>query len=205
MFMDYVFVEPLSMTSMFVLFIAFLVLLVYLTYLFIRRAKISSLKKIPTAFIIGYPNSGKSFILKELCKCKENFDKILNINYFDVMHDGISKSKILDHQGFFSRDGKINHDIIDELKAIEPQYIISIIDVSPFSEPIENQINFVTEVNKKFKGKKIFLVANKIDKSSKNKLNKIKGVFGNNFYEIRSNNLSDIKKLREDLIRFLKV
>jgi hypothetical protein len=79
--MDYTFIEPISMTSLFVVFIAFLVLLVYLTYLFTKKSIISFLKKMPTAFIIGFPNSGKSFIIKELCRCSTfNFDKILNIS-----------------------------------------------------------------------------------------------------------------------------
>lgn len=204
--MEYVFIQPLSMASLFILFIAFLVFLVYFTYLFIKRIKISNLKKMSTALIVGFPNSGKSFIVKELCKSKEGvFDKMLNISYADLMHDGMVKLKILDHQGIFSTDGKVDHGIIDDIKTINPKYTINIIDVSPFSEPIENQIDLINKVNKKFKGKKSFLVANKVSKKSGRRLKKIEENFGKKFYKIRVDKPEDTKKLREDLLRFLKM
>jgi len=203
--MNYVFIEPISMTSLFVLFIAFLVIFVYLTYLFYRKVRISNLKKIPTAFVIGFSNSGRSFIIKELCKCKKGFsDKILDISYSDLVHEGIIKLKVIDHQNSFNKDGKVDHRSVDGLKGINPRYIISIIDVSPFSEPVENQINFANKISEKFKEKKVFIVANKVDKNSKNKLKKIEESFGKNFYKIRINKPSDAGKLRKDLIKFLE-
>jgi GTP1/Obg family GTP-binding protein len=204
--MEYVFVEPMSMASLFVLFIAFLVLFVYLTYLFIKRTKISKLKKIPTALVVGFPNSGKTFIVKELSRGgKGVFDKILNISYADVMHEGIVKLKILDHQDIFSVDGKIDHGTVDGLKSINPNYIIDIIDVSYFSEPIGNQINKINRINERFDGKKFFLVANKVDKSSKKKIKKIEEIFGKKYYKIRINKPEDVEKLRKDLMRLLKI
>lgn len=204
--MDYVFIQPISMVSLFVLFITFLVLLFYLTYIFAKKSRISNLKKTKTAFIVGFPNSGKSFILKELCKRDTgNFDKMLNISYSDFIHDGRSKLKILDHHGLFSLDGKLYDNTIDKLKSIDPKYIIDIVDVSPFTDPIENQINFVTKVNEKFKDKKIFLVANKVDKNSKKKLMKIEEIFGKNFYKVRINKPTDIEPLRKDLLNLLEM
>ena len=205
MIMEYVFIEPLSMVSLFILFIAFLVLLVYLTYLFIKKMRISDLKKMPTALIVGFPNSGKTFIVKGLSKRESGvFDKILNISYADLMHDGVPKLKILDHHGIFSTDGKFDHGTIDHLETIKPNYIINIVDVSPFSETIENQINLITKVNNKFKGRKNFLVANKVGKKSRKNLKKIEENFGKNFYKVRINKPGDVKKLREDLLKLLK-
>jgi GTP1/Obg family GTP-binding protein len=120
------------------------------------------------------------------------------------MHDGVSKLKFIDHQGLFSKDGKVEDGIIGSLKMINPEYIISIIDVSPFSEPLEKQINLISEVKEKFKNKKNFLIANKVDNSSKNKLKRIEETFGKNFYRVRINKPADIKELRDDLIGFLK-
>jgi len=203
--MQYVYTEPLSMTSLFVLFIAFLVLFVYITYLFLKRKKISNLKKASTALIVGFPNSGKTFIVRELSKSERGtFDKMLNISYVDLMHEGIAKLKILDHLGVFSVDGKIDHGNINILKTINPKYIINIIDVSPFSEPIKNQINLINRINRKFEGKKTFLIANKIGKDSKSKLKKIEEVFGKKFYKIRTNKPEDVEILRKDLLMLLK-
>ncbi|NIO45173.1 MAG: hypothetical protein GTN36_06525 [Candidatus Aenigmarchaeota archaeon] len=203
--MDYVFIEPLSMVSLFVLFIAFLVLFVYLTYLFIKRIRISKLKKTPTALVVGFPNSGKTFILKELSKKEKGvFDKILNISHADIIHGGIVKLKIIDHQGIFSLDGKVDRETVKSLKNINPNYIINVVDVSSFSEPIEEQIDVMEKINKIFKGSRTFFVASKIDKSSRKKLKKIEELFGKNFYKVRISKPNDVRKLREDLMNFLK-
>jgi GTP1/Obg family GTP-binding protein len=203
--MKYVFIEPASIVGLIVIFTSFLVLLIYLTYVFLKRAKLSSLRKASTAFIVGFPNSGRSFVVRELCKSSMGvFDKILNISHADLIHDGTVKLKILDHHGTFSRDGKVDRGAIKQLKNIDPKYIINVMDVSQFAEPIEQQIDFIKRVNKNFKSKKVFLVANKVGRKSGKNLRKIREEFGKNFYKIRMNKPKDIEKLRQDLIKFLK-
>ena len=202
--MQYIFIEPLSMVGLFVFFVTFSIVLVYLAFLFLKRARIAMLKRTPIAIITGFPNSGKSVILKELCNNNmEGFDNILNVSYGDIVHDGVVKLKMLGHQGFFSKDGRIDGKSIYDLMKLGPKYLINVLDVSPFSDPIEKQIEFGDFLKNKFKMKRFLVVANKVDGNSKEKLRKIERKFGKKFYKIGLNKPADVNKLRNDLLHLL--
>jgi GTP1/Obg family GTP-binding protein len=202
--MDYIFTEPASLSSILILFIGFLLLTIYLNYILTKRMKFSQLKKTSPVLIIGFPNSGRSFLVKELSKGKTyGYDKILNLNCASLTYDGTVGIEILDHQDVFLKDGKLNQSTLKELKFLDPRCIIAIIDVSMFGEPVSKQIEFIKKISEYFAGKKVFIVANKISKDSKTKIEEIKKAFGPDFYRVKSNRPEDVDKLRKDLIEFL--
>ncbi len=202
--MNYIFREPASLSTILILFIGLLFLIIYLNYIFVKRSRISQLKKRSPILLVGFPNSGKTFLMKELSKNTTHiYDKILNLNYTNLVYNGTVRIEILDHQGPFLKNKKLNQSLIKELKHIDPKGIIAVIDVSTFGEPIGEQIEFIKRISHYFDKKKIFLVANKVTKESKAKLKEITKVFGPNFYKIRNNKPEDVNKLRNDLIEFL--
>lgn len=202
--MAYVFVEPLPLGSLLLFFISSLIVIIYLVYYSVKRKKILDLKKIPTVFIVGLPNSGRTSIMRELSNSKVSFlDKTLNLSYMNMVYDGKMALKIVDYQGIIYNEGRLNDTILNDMKAINPKCIIAIIDVSIFAEHIENQIQFIFKIKEMFKNKKIFLVANKVDKTSKNKIRDIEKTFGKNIYKIGLNQPKDTEKLKKDIIRYL--
>ena len=199
-----IFIQPLSMVSFLLFFLVMLIIIIQLTYFFTKRKRIWELRRMSTIFIVGFPNSGRSFIMRNLSGSNEGFlDKILNISYIDIVYNGRTAIKILDHEGVFSIEGKINDVFMRDVKAIDPECIVAVIDVSWFSPPIENQIQFILKMKEEFKGKKFFVVANKVDKTSKEKLRRIERVFGKKYYKIRINHPEDVEKLKRDLMEFL--
>jgi GTP1/Obg family GTP-binding protein len=155
----------------------------------------------PTIFIIGFPNSGRTSIMKALSMNEVGImDRILNIGYMDLVYDGKMALKVLDHMGTFYSDGKINDGMLRDVKTIDPACIIGVIDVSWFSAPIENQIQFMMKVRDIFANKKLFLIASKVDKTSRDKLKMIEKTFGKNIYKLSLEKPRNVEKLRKDIL-----
>ena len=203
----YTFTEPLSLEGLLLSFLAVLLILVYLVYFFRRRKKILELKKLPTVLIIGLPNTGRTFLLKTLSEGKPTFsDKLLNLDYVDLDHNGKLAARILDHKAFSSSDQLIEKkliEIVEDIRSIDPLAVIGVIDVSKYSEPLEKQVKFILRMKEFFKDKPFYIVVNKIDETSENKIKKIEKEFGK-IYKIRWNSEEDVDILKRDLLECLK-
>lgn len=201
--MGYLFTEPVSFGTLSLFFLLFLIVLIYIVYFYTRRRIILKFKREPTAFIVGVPNSGRTFIMKALSKSNISFfNKLLGVSYIDLIYDGKTKLKIVDHHELFDMDGRFHESALNEIGNMDPKCIVIVLDVSQFSAPIENQIQFVMKMKEVTKNKKIFVIANKLDKTSNEKVKVIEKFFGKAIYKVRFNKPEDSKKLRTDLTSY---
>ncbi len=131
--------------------------------------KLPDFKDVPTVVLCGLPNVGKSSLLWRLTGSKPEIKpypfttKGLMIGYMKV--DEIREVQVIDTPGLLDRPIERRNKIEKKaIVAIEKlgNLAIFIFDVSGVT-PVKEQENLFKEIRRLFKGKKVLVVANKID------------------------------------------
>ncbi|MHA1381047.1 MAG: NOG1 family protein [Candidatus Helarchaeota archaeon] len=149
----------------------------------IRRILIkfpSILFDIPTIVVAGYPNVGKSSLVKEISTAKPKIDyypfttksiQIGNIKYNN------RKFQILDTPGLLDRElhkrNKIELQAIVALKYLATKIAFMIDPTETCGYTLDNQINLYREICKFFPEIPLIIIFNKMDLMSSDKLEKI--------------------------------
>ena len=174
-----------------------------------KLKNIPTVKDVPTVVIAGYPNVGKSSLLKKLSSAEPEINsypfttKGLNIGY---MEEGI---QIVDTPGILDRPLHERNDI--ELHAIVAlnylsDIIVYVIDPTEYcGYTIDEQLNLLKEIEKIFPDIPIVIALNKMDIDSEVKsknIEKTKEQFGNKWdiIEISTNKDKNINLLKRKLL-----
>ncbi|WP_456419971.1 NOG1 family protein [Methanocaldococcus infernus] len=162
-----------------------------MAFIAVAREKLKELptfKELPTIVIAGYPNVGKSTLLKKLTGADVEINsypfttKGINVGYLEEF-------QIIDTPGLLDRPLHERNDI--ELQAILAlnylaNLILFIIDASEYCGfPIESQIKLLDEIRELFKIP-IFVAINKVDLADEEAIKKVEE-------ELRKRNLDYIK------------
>jgi len=157
--------------------------------------------------LTGYPNTGKTTLLKRLTKSKAEIaaypftTKKLNIGKLKQKYTEI---QVIDTPGLLDRPLEKRNNI--EKKAILAlQYLKGIIVfvVDPLEETtkIETQKKLLNEIKENFKEKSIIIVINKADIATKEQIDKALKEFNNAVIDSNTLNAENLKK---ELEKFLK-
>ncbi|ENN96114.1 small GTP-binding protein [Methanocaldococcus villosus KIN24-T80] len=176
-----------------------------MAFIAVAREKLKDLptfKDLPTIAIAGYPNVGKSTILKALTGADVEINnypfttKGINVGYMDNI-------QMLDTPGLLDRPLYERNDI--ELQAILAlnylaDIILFVIDASEYcGYSLDEQISLLKEISELFK-LPIILAINKIDLIDKERLNKIRDMLKNyEVIEISADKGINLDKLKEIL------
>ncbi len=163
---------------------------------------------IPTIVVAGYPNVGKSSLVKIISSATPKIDyypfttKSINIGYTKFNN---IRFQILDTPGLLDREllkrNKIELQAIIALKYLAKKIAFIIDPSESCGYPITNQINLYREICKLFPEIPIFLIFNKMDLISKERLEIIKKneIFNENIFFIIAVQGEGIPKLLEEL------
>ena len=124
-----------------------------------------------TVVLAGFPNVGKTTLLKKLTGAKAEIaayaftTKGINSGFFEA---GYHKMQVLDTPGLLDREteSKVEGKAIAALKPLAT-VVVFVMDPTQFSGfSVEKQVSLLNHIREKFAGKKIIVVVNKADLAS---------------------------------------
>ncbi len=167
--------------------------------------------KMPVVCICGYPNVGKSTLLKNLCGSKveiKPYPFTTQRLLLGKIKQGNKKIQVIDTPGLFDRPlkerNKMELQSILALKYIT-SVIVFIIDPSEAcGYSLENQLSLLKEVSVKFK-KPILVIVNKIDITPEKNLQTAReGVKEFRNIETSVNNEENIPQIKKEIFKLLR-
>ncbi|MFB6089280.1 MAG: NOG1 family protein [Candidatus Aenigmatarchaeota archaeon] len=141
--------------------------------------KLPSIRDVPTVVLSGFPNVGKTYLLKVLTGSEPQIEsypfttKNINVGFFKK---GFQEYQVLDPPGLLDRPiedmNRIEKQSVSALKYLA-NIIVYVFDPSETSYPIKKQLELLKEIKKEFEGIEIIVVINKMDSFQKKKVKEI--------------------------------
>jgi hypothetical protein len=173
--------------------IGFVAVLFTIEFYVYKRAVIHSLYVIPSILFLGPKFSGKTSVMRHMSTHEPTphaKDSRFHVSYMD---EG-KKIQLVEPQNFNYSDTKF----LKSIKGMNYKSHIFVFDVSPFSDPIENQIKEYESVQKVLGGNGI-VVANKTDMFDHEKLSVIRKNF-KNIHEVSVNRNIGMNQLKNSIL-----
>jgi nucleolar GTP-binding protein len=167
-----------------------------------KLKEIPEIKLIPSIILAGFPNSGKTTILKRVTGSEPKIASYpfttqkIELGYFTYSHKEI---QVIDTPGLLDRKEEKRNPIekkaLNALKNLNGS-ILFVVDISEESHSIKEQKNLLKEIKKL--NKKIIVALNKKDIATRKQIEKAKKEF--NEFKVILTGEND-RKLKEEIIR----
>lgn len=194
--MDIALIQPFSFIYVIIFIIGIAATIFSIRFYMFRSRRLKNLLKYPLVLVLGLPNSGKTSLIKALTNGSVIADPVKDNFEFSFVTYGGKNYQFCDFP-YFLKDSKIDESGISEIKKLNPNLIIYLIDVSPFSDSIEAQINILNKIKSELKDVPVFIVANKVDSSDGRKIKELEEKLSEDIYRISLYTGDGIEKLKQ--------
>ncbi|MFB6076116.1 MAG: NOG1 family protein [Candidatus Aenigmatarchaeota archaeon] len=171
--------------------------------------KLPSIRDAPTIVLSGFPNVGKTYLLKVLTGSEPQIEsypfttKNINVGFFKK---DFQEYQVLDPPGLLDRPieemNKIEKQSVSALKYLA-NIIIYVFDPSETSYPVKKQLELLREIKKEFEGVQIITVVNKMDSFQERKVEEIESNITID-YKVSAKEKIGIDEFKKDISKKLR-